>query len=111
MTTTNNSPVPSHEISLTARMLVGAAIGVMVISFFVFRVPNPPAEWGQYWRIRPLIVVPFAGAMAGLCNYLLLRYHTRLGINKTIAIVASVLIAAIGLWMGIVLGLVGTMWN
>jgi hypothetical protein len=111
MTTTNNSEMPSYEISLTARMLVGAAIGVMVISFFIFGVPNPPAAWGQYWRIRPLIVVPFAGAMGGLCNHLLLRYHSRFGITKTVAILASVLIAAFGLWVGIILGLVGTMWN
>jgi hypothetical protein len=49
--------------------------------------------------------------MGGLCNYYILRYRWIIGANKTVAIIASVLVALVGLWMGIVLGLNGTMWN
>ena len=56
---------------LAAPMLIGAGIGLLVISFFVFGVDNPDAEWGKLWRIRPLIVTPVAGAMGGAFYYLM----------------------------------------
>ncbi len=110
--TTGSSTSQDSQASLATRMLIGAAIGLAVISFFVLGAPTiTPPHWGQYWHVRPLIVEPLAGAMAGLCNYYILRFHARLGINKAVAIAASIVIGLIGLWMGIVLGLVGTMWN
>jgi hypothetical protein len=91
-------------------MLVGAVIGFLAISLFVFPgEPNP--EWGKFWIIRPLIVVPFAGAMGGLCNYIIMNNRERFGVSKIVAIVLSVIVAFVGLWMGIVLGLDGTMWD
>lgn len=52
-----------------------------------------------------------AGALGGLINYFLLQYHHRFGVHKAIAIVLSVLIFVVGLWLGFVLGLVGTLWH
>jgi hypothetical protein len=92
-------------------MLVGAGIGLLLISLFLAGVNNPNPKWGEFWMIRPFIVVPFAGAMGGLCNYVLVHFHNRIGINKTIAVIASIIVGIIGLWLGIVLGLVGTLWN
>ncbi len=108
---TSNVSAQSNRSSLIVRMAIGAAIGALIISYIVFGVLHPPVEWGEYWRVRPLIIVPFAGAMAGLCNFLLIHYHTRFGIRKTVAMILSVVIAVIGLWLGIVLGLDGTLWN
>jgi len=105
MTSSNSS------LSLRARMLIGAIVGLLVISYFLISAGAGDPAWGKYWRIRPLIMVPFAGAMAGLCNFLILRYRFIVGINKAIAIVISVLVSIVGLWMGIVLGLNGTLWN
>lgn len=34
-----------------------------------------------------------------------------MGVNKTVAMILSVVIFIIGLWLGIVLGLDGTYWN
>jgi hypothetical protein len=91
-------------------MLIGAGIGLLLISVFI--VPGEPdPAWGKLWMIRPLIVVPFAGAMGGLCNYLIVHFHNRIGLNKTVAIILSVLVSLFGLWVGIVLGLDGTMWD
>ena len=92
-------------------MLIGAIIGLMVISYFLIAARGGNPEWGKFWMIRPLIVEPLAGATAGACNYFLVHYRGLIGLNKTIAIIISVLVSIIGLWMGIVLGLVGTMWN
>jgi hypothetical protein len=110
MTQTNHSSFP-RPISLGKRVIIGAAIGLLVILSFVLRVREPHPDWGKFWMIRPLIVVPLAGAMGGLCNYIIVRFHSLVGINKIVAFVASAVIFIVGLWLGIVLGLVGTLWN
>lgn len=92
-------------------MLIGAAIGFIFISFFVFGVDQVNPAWGEYWRIRPLIVTPLAGAMGGLCTYFIMHFHKLAGVNKIVAIILSVFVFVISLWLGIVLGLDGTMWD
>jgi hypothetical protein len=111
MTQTNNPTSHPRHVSLTTRMLIGAAVGLALVSFFVFTVDEADPAWGELWMIRPLIIVPFAGAMAGLCNYILLQFHYLAGISKTVAIIVSILVSLVGLWMGIVLGLDGTLWD
>jgi membrane associated rhomboid family serine protease len=91
-------------------ILVGAGIALFVISFFVFGVDNPKPEWGKYWMIRPLIITPLAGAMGGVF-YLLMDYQGKKGFNRPFAIALSIVVYLIGLWLGTVLGLAGTMWD
>ncbi len=110
MTPTVNS-TSQQPSSLAKRMIIGAAIGLLFISYFLISVDQPPASWGKFWMIQPLFMVPFAGAMGGLCNYFIMQYHERFGIHKVVAAIISVVVFLIGLWMGIVLGLNGTMWN
>jgi hypothetical protein len=91
-------------------VLVGAAIALLVISFFVFGVDHPNPEWGSFWRIRPLIITPLAGAMGG-AFFAFMNYQSSRGFNKTVAILLGLVVYLIGLWLGTVLGLAGTMWN
>ena len=91
-------------------VLIGAGIAFLVISFFVFGVDQPNPEWGKYWMVRPLIITPLAGAMGG-AFYVLMDYQSDKGFNRTFAITLSFIVYIIGLWLGIVLGLAGTMWN
>jgi hypothetical protein len=58
LTTQGNQPV-----SLTKPILTGAGIGLIAISYFVFGADEPKPEWGKLWMIKPLIMVPLAGAM------------------------------------------------
>lgn len=111
MAQTNNSTSQPRQASLTKRMLVGAGIGLLAISYFLISLDEPDPAWGKLWMIRPLIIVPLAGAMGGLCNFYLLQFYYLAGINKTVALILSGIIFLIGLWLGIVLGLDGTMWN
>jgi len=111
MAQTNNSTSQSGHISLVKRMLVGAGIGLLLISLFLLSAGEPNPEWGKLWMIRPLIIVPLAGAMGGLCNYFIVHINYQVGVNKTIAMILSVIVFIIGLWLGIVLGLDGTMWD
>lgn len=97
--------------SLLKRMFLGALIGVIIISFFIFSVNEPDPNWGKYWIVRPLIIVPFVSAFGILSFYLknILHFKNRWKILITIAI--SSLFFLIALWLGIILGLDGTLWN
>lgn len=111
MTHTENSAAHKRPVSLTTRMLIGAGLALLLISIFLMGVNNADPSWGKYWMIRPLLVVPFAGAMGGLCNYFIMTKLTKMGLNKVVAIILSVLVCVIGLWMGFILGLDGTLWD
>jgi hypothetical protein len=111
MTQTNDSTSQPSQFSLAKRMMIGAGIGFALISFFVFGVDQPNPEWGKYWMIKPLIITPLAGAMCGLSNYIIMSYYHVVGLNRIVAMIVSAVVFLIGLWMGIVLGLNGTMWN
>ncbi|HEY5822775.1 MAG TPA: potassium transporter KefB [Cyclobacteriaceae bacterium] len=111
MTQTGNSTSKIDQGSIAKRMLVGAAIGLALISFFLISLDEPHPEWGKFWMIRPLIIVPFAGAMGGLCNYFIVTFGHLVGLNKPMAIIISLFVCLVGLWIGVVLGLNGTMWN
>ena len=96
--------------SLAIPMAVGAGIAFLVISFFVFGVDDAPAEWGKYWMIRPLIITPLAGAIGG-AFYAFMNYQSSRGFNRTLAVLLSIVVYFVGLWLGTVLGLAGTMWD
>ncbi|HEX8462032.1 MAG TPA: hypothetical protein VF623_11400 [Segetibacter sp.] len=91
-------------------ILVGTAIALLAISFFVFGVDKANPAWGKLWMIRPLIITPLAGAAGGAFYAFIVGRSSR-GLNKTLAIVLGLVVYFVGLWMGIVLGLAGTMWD
>lgn len=108
MTTQHLSGTPHVGTNqLAKRIIFGAILGFIVISFFVFGVDEPRPEWGKYWMVRPLIVTPLAGAAALVLTY----FIGRIVQQKALAIVLSAIVVVIALWLGIVLGLDGTMWN
>lgn len=106
-----NSALPGKSPSLLKPMLIGAGIGLVLISIFLMGTGDPDPEWGKYWMARPLIIVPIAGAMGGLSYYLIVHFRTLVGLNKTLAIILGVIVLIIGLWLGTVLGLDGTYWD
>lgn len=111
MTSQNNlTEQPNGHISIGTPTLVGAGIALLVISFFVFGVDEANPEWGKFWMIRPLVFTPLAGAIGG-AFYAFMDYQSSRGFNRTLAIILSIIVYLIGLWLGIVLGLNGTMWD
>ena len=101
---------PGKTAPLTKRMLTGALIGLVVILFFITGGDAKP-ECGKFWMIRPLIVVPLAGAMGGAFYHLVIKQAFTRGWLKVLAIIFSVIVFIVGLWLGIVLGLAGTHWD
>jgi hypothetical protein len=111
MTPTNNSASQSNQTPLARRVIGGAGIGLLLISLYLLTVDEPEPAWGKFWMIRPIVLMIFAGAMGGLCNYLILLYHKQFGLSRTLALILSGLIFILGLYIGFVLGLDGTFWD
>lgn len=111
MTHPNKSTEPIYQTPFAKRVLVGAGIALTLIGIFLLSAGEPNPEWPKLWFLRPLIIVPLAGAAGGLF-YHLMDVLRKQGIwQKVLANVLSVIVYIIGLWMGTVLGLVGTMWD
>lgn len=113
MTQGNNLTVrPIHPGVLRKNIFVGYGIGLIAISFFVLSAHNPtPAAWGSLWMIKPLILTPLAGASGGAYYYFTRHFFYQDGWKKPMGVVLGVLGFTIAIWMGIVLGLNGTMWD
>lgn len=112
MIQTSKSTTPSiHPSSLGKRMLQGAAIALILIAVFLLKAGEPDPAWGKFWMIRPLVIVPAAGAMGGVFYYFMDHLRYQGGWKKIIAIILSLIVYIIGLWMGTILGLDGTLWN
>jgi uncharacterized membrane-anchored protein len=113
MTTKNTFTLqPIDRNALAKRIIIGAAIALAVILRFVLDVDTPKPEWGSNWMIRPLIITPLSGAAGGFCFYFLDYYLGRNGgWKKSLALAAGIVVYVVGLWLGIVLGLDGTLWN
>lgn len=100
-----------HPESLTKRMVVGAFIGFILIALLLVTANNPNPEWPRYWMLKPLIVVPIAGAMGGLLNYYLDHLRFQGGWLNVLAIGLSIAGYLLCLWLGMVLGLNSTLWD
>jgi hypothetical protein len=112
MTQRNSSTTQSLlPAPLIKRMLIGAAIALTIMTVFLLGVKEPRPEWGKLWMIRPLVVISFAGAAGGLFFHFMTQLRSRGSWKKIITIPLSVSVYIVGLWLGTVLGLNGTLWN
>ncbi len=102
---------PIHAASAGKRMLQGAAIGLIVIVFFLVGAGEPEPDWHRFWIFKPLVTVPLAGALGGLFAYNMDHLRSQGGWRTALAFVFSLLVYIVVLWLGTVLGLNGTMWD
>ena len=102
---------PIHSASLGKRMLQGAGVALILISMFLLSAGAPDPEWGKLWMIKPLLVVPAAGALGGVFYYFMDHLRSQGGWVKVLAIIMSLTGYIVVLWLGTVLGLNGTMWD
>lgn len=107
----SNIEQPQKRFSPAKSVVIGAVIGLILISLFVFEVDKPKAEWGNFWKVRPLIIEPIAGAIGGLFFYFMNYMGSKGAVNKTMAFVLGIVVFFMMLWLGIVAGLHNTMWN
>ena len=98
-------------VALARPMAVGAVIAFILISIFLMGVDEPKPEWPRFWMLRPLIVVPLAGALGGSFSYFVSGMRSQGLWGMIAANVLTVIVYLIVLWLGTVAGLDGTLWN
>lgn len=99
------------RMPLGKRMLIGAGIALVLITFFLSTINEPDPAWGEYWMIRPLLAMTVAGAIGGFANYVIINFRSLVGFTKSSAILLSVIVSVLGLFIGFAFGLYGTLWN
>lgn len=102
---------PVHPASVGKRMLQGAGIGLILIAFFLVGAGEPNPEWPKLWMIKPLLMVPAAGALGGVFHYNMDHLRSQGGWREALAIILSLIVFLLVVWLGTVLGLNGTMWD
>lgn len=107
----NHSTQQINPKSLIKRMLSGAVIGFVIISFIVFSVDEPDPGWGKLWMVRPLIITPLAGAFGILSFNFKDFIRPQSNLMAGLVFLFSIIAFIVALWMGTVLGLDGTLWN
>jgi|SRR5690606_12416001 len=111
MTTKNTSITESlNKRSMFKGILIGGIIGLIIILFFITGAQVKP-HWPELWKIRPLIITPLAAALGGGLAYIITSLLKREGVHTIIAVFISLIGFMIALWMGIVVGLDGTLWD
>lgn len=110
MTQQTNFSETVHSASIGKRMLQGAGIALVAISLFLVGTESEP-DWPELWFLRPLLIVPAAGAMGGVFYYFMDHLRVMGGWQKALGILLSLLGYLVILWLGTVLGLAGTLWD
>jgi hypothetical protein len=102
---------PIEIVAMAKPTLVGAAIALILISAFLISAGEPNPNWGKLWMIRPLIIVPLAGAAGGVIYYLMNRWSDKGGWRRLSTVFLGIIAYIFVLWIGTVLGLDGTYWD
>lgn len=97
--------------SVITRLLVGAVIGLGIISLLIFSVNEPNPAWGSYWQVKPLIITPIVSGIGFLSFFLKEYLNPKSDTGKIVVFLLSTISFIVSLWIGTVLGLNGTMWN
>ena len=96
---------------LSSRMLLTGGIGLVVVSVFVIGAGKGEQAWGHYWQIKPLLLTPLLSAIIGLLYDLTEPLRKLKGIIGIVFSILSVLAVLVGIFISLVLGLNGTMWD
>ena len=103
--------IPPSWTGLKKRTLIGGAIGLILISFFLYSADEADSAWNRFWFIKPLIITPIVAAMGGAFHYYIEWLFAANRWNKAFAFLIGMLGFVVALWLGSVLGLDGTYWD
>ena len=97
--------------SLWKRMLIGGGVALLFVILFLAGADYRDPAWPKFWILKPLLITPLFGAMGGAFSAFVEDLRNQGGWKTLVAILLSILVFVIALWMGFVLGLDGTYWN
>lgn len=102
---------PINLSTLIKFAIAGAFLALILISLLIFSVNTPKPEWGQHWFIRPIIVAPIIASIGGISMYLVNLGEFESKLLNLLLFLFSIVLFLFFLWIGIILGLDGTLWN
>jgi hypothetical protein len=97
--------------SLLLRMFLGWCIGLIIILIFIFDVNEPHPDWGDQWFVKPVLLTPAVTGFGILSFYLIRIVHPTTNVGRALTYLLSSLLFLVSIWLGIVIGLNGTLWN
>lgn len=96
--------------ALGKRIFLGAMAGWVLISFFLISAEHTDPAWDELWWLRPLVVMPAAGALAAIFNFYIGLLNT--GGWKRIAIkMVGGLAYLVAAWLGLIIAVAGYYWH
>lgn len=96
---------------LSFRMMIGCFSYFMVALFFITSVDIPNPIWPACWYVKPLIVLPINGLLCGLVTYIISKVIKGSNTLNFFSMLLQTLSFIVMLWLSIVLGFHGTLWN
>lgn len=100
-----------HSAPVGVRMMQGGGLALILILIFLLSAGEPDPDWPQYWIVKPLLVVPVAGAIGGVFYFFMDHLRAKSGWLKALGALLSIAGYFVVLWLGTVEGLNGTMWD
>ena len=91
--------------------LLGATISLIIMYSFISSIQIPSPNWGTYWQFKPLILGPIIAGLGMILAYMALKYMMTLKLPKILSYLFALIIFIIILWVSMVLGFNGTLWD
>lgn len=110
-TSQQKSLLSLHYPSLLKHMFIGAFTALVLMLLLILSVEQPDPAWSKYWMIRPIVVIFMAGAAGGFFYSVMKPFRMRPGWKGFLAKFICLFVYIVGIWMGSILGLDGTLWN
>jgi hypothetical protein len=101
----------ANKSQMFRRIAIGATIAFVLIAFFLYKGGALDPKWPRLWYIRPLIIVPFAGAFGGIFYHLMDGFRIKGGWIKIGINSLCILVYIMGIWIATILGLDGVWWD
>ena len=101
-----------YPASIGGRALIGGIIGLVIVTLFLIGAGfKGRPEWHHTWFVRPLAVECLAGMVGGAISAWLDQLAIQNRLSRLGMGIFSLVIFIVGIWMGFVLGFVGTYWH
>ncbi len=101
----------NYKRSFVKILMLGFTLGLFIATLFIYSVPFPKFSWGPNWMVKPLILVSLISAIGSIPFYYANQYDAPHPKNKILTYILSAVVLIICIWIGVVLGFKGTLWD
>ncbi len=92
-------------------LLLGAGINLIINVLFITDLDTTNSAWSPFWMVKPLTLGPLITGLGAMLAFYVVKFLINQNISKYISYFSFVAIFIISIWLGIVLGFNGTLWD